>query len=462
MHRRFYFKLIVRVVALVAAVFCFTFVVGKPQLVVNQIIFGIVVCGIVVELIRFVNRTNRELSKLFSAIAHRDFSVTFQYGAYGKSFQELEDSLNEIILAYKAVKIDREAQYHLLQHIVNHVNIGIVVVNNNDEIPVLNPATESLLNIKGLRTWKLLREYKPSFVKLVEELGDHGRRLVEWNSGSEVKMLSIDVLTTRLVENNQKIIILQDINRELDQKEIESWHKLIRILTHEIMNSVTPISSLTETTQSMLTTRDGNPRTSADLTDENISDVVFSLSTIQRRSDGLLGFVEKYRTFTRVPTPVQMKVSVSGLFEDVKRLLQNELQQRGIRWEQEVNAMATHIHADSSLIGQVLINLIGNSIHALEGREDGVVVLRSYRNEHTTIIEVRDNGRGIPEKEMDHIFVPFFTTRKDGSGIGLSLCKQIMSLHGGTITVRSREGEGTGVYLSFRWSKGSEASVVGK
>jgi signal transduction histidine kinase len=215
------------------------------------------------------------------------------------------------------------------------------------------------------------------------------------------------------------------------------------------MNSVTPISSLTETMQSMLMDKEGKQKSINTIGEDIIGDIRFSLETIQKRSEGLLKFVETYRKLTRVPKPTPEPVDLKALFSSVEKLMQEPLAQKGIEMEVVIYSLATHAPLDRNLIEQVLINLITNSVHALEGRPEPKVSLMAYRNDRSLIIEVRDNGKGIGEKELNEIFVPFFSTRKDGSGIGLSLSKQIVSLHGGTIKVASKVGVGTSFYLSF-------------
>ncbi len=449
-HRRFYFLVMLRVLLLVAAIFAFTFIFGRAEMIINHIIIASVIIVQVIEMIHFVNRTNRELTRLFNSIAHHDFAITFREGNYGRSFKELETSLNAMIESYKTVKIEREAQYHLLQRLVTNLNIAIIAVQNNADISIINPAAEKLIGETGTKNWNILERLKPSFTKLIEEIGDNGRKLAEWKMGGESKILSIDVSTNLLLDLPHRLIIIQDINQEIEQKEIEAWHKLIRILTHEIMNSVTPISSLTETTQSMLRNRDGVIRKAAELNDETISDIEFSLRTIQKRSEGLLEFVEAYRTLSKIPKPVLAPVEIQSLLASVEQLMREEVSKNKIVLRVNISTTTKIVSMDRTLIEQVLINLISNSIHALAGRPEPKIILSAYDTDGRLIIEVYDNGHGIPDKVLAHIFVPFFSTRQEGSGIGLSLSKQIMSSHGGNITVKSIPEVETRFFLNFK------------
>jgi two-component system, NtrC family, nitrogen regulation sensor histidine kinase NtrY len=449
-YKRFNVLITVRIGLLIANVVMLSSILGDARLFFNQVILGLVLIIQVYELLRFVNHTNRELTKFFLAIRHADFSITFRKHSLGKSFYDLQESMAGIVEAYKQVKIEKEAQFHFLRMLVNQMQTGIIAVEDNDHISLINPTAEHMLDAQGVNRWKLLELRNPLFTAEIAALGDGGRKLVEMRRANDTYFLSVDVRTLLMLDKPMKLITLQNINSEIEQKEIEAWHKLIRILTHEIMNSVTPISSLTETMQSLLTGKSGKEKLLHELKQDTISDINFSLNTIQKRSDGLLHFVENYRKLTKVPKPRLEKVYVKPLLESVNNLMSHALARNTITVtvsaEEDMDIML-----DPALVEQVIINLVTNSIHAVEGVAAPSIALKGYRNnELQTIIEVTDNGKGIPAKELGEIFVPFFSTKKDGSGIGLSLSKQVMSLHGGTIKVRSVEGEGTSFYLQFK------------
>jgi two-component system, NtrC family, nitrogen regulation sensor histidine kinase NtrY len=447
-YKRFTFLIIVRIILLLANVLLLSAIFGDKRLFFNQIILFIILIFQVIELIRFVNHTNRELTKLFYAIRHSDFSITFKQSILGKSFKELQDSMIDIIQAYKQVKIEKEAQFHLLQLMVNQLNVGIIAVQNDDQITLINPTAEHLTGLKGLKNWKTLKQLNPSLSNELEQLGNQGKRLVEIKSQYETSYLSVEVGSLIILNQPMKLITLQNINSEIEQKEIEAWHKLIRILTHEIMNSVTPISSLTETMQSMLTDKNGNEIQIQSLNQETISDIRFSLHTILKRTDGLLNFVENYRKLTKIPKPSKEKLNVKEFLLSIERLMLPELTRKNITLtihaDEKLNA-----EFDTMLIEQVLINMITNSIHAVDNVERPHITLSSHANDKQITIEIKDNGKGISQKELSEIFIPFFTTKKEGSGIGLSLSKQILAAHGGSIKVHSVVNEGSTFYLYF-------------
>ena len=450
MYRRFYFLVITRVILLTISLSVLGFIFGNEGLMVNHFIIGSVAIIQTIELIRFVYRTNRDLLRLFNSLEHGDFAVTFQQGFRDRSFRDLEDSFNRIVEVYKKVKIEKEAQYHLINRIVNSVNAGILALDAENKISLMNPAFEKIVGLKDFKTWDAMKTVSPELCSAVVNLGSHGRKLIELKSGDDNRIISIDITSTTLLDVKHRIIIIQDINNEIEQKEFEAWNKLIRILTHEIMNSVTPISSLTETTRTLLEDGNGRPKKSSELKDETISDILFSLKTIEKRTNGMLDFADAYRTFSRVPQPVLTPVNVGELIESVERLMHEELSRRKIQLDVFVHPDVASIQIDRGLIEQVLINLLTNSIHALHDRAQPRIRISTLNEPGKVVIEVNDNGHGIPEKELSHIFVPFYSTRKEGSGIGLSLSKQIMSLHGGTIRVASKVGQGTSFFLRFR------------
>lgn len=448
-YKRFTFLIIIRIALLVGNVLVIAYIFGDRRLFFNQIILFLILAIQVAELIRFVNHTNRDLSRLFLAIRHSDFSVTFKQASLGKSFKALQESMKEIIEAYKKVKIEKEAQFHFLQMLVEQLHIGIISIEDQDVV-LINRTAEQLLGIEGLKSWKFIKQFNPSFIGEVEQLGDQGRKLMEVKNVGGTKMISVDVRTPVILDKPLKLITFQDINSEIEQKEIEAWHKLIRILTHEIMNSVTPISSLTETMQGILQEKHGEQKSLSKITEENIADIRFSLNTIHKRSEGLLTFVDNYRRITRIPRPELQVVNVKEFLTSIVHLMQPELKQKKIQLTLATNEENLTVQLDQKLVEQVIINLITNSIHALGNSENPTIKILAYEQDKSIIIEVADNGKGIPEKELTEIFIPFFSTKKEGSGIGLSLSKQIMSLHGGRIRAISVYGAGATFYLHFR------------
>ncbi len=422
------------------------FIFARTDLFFNQIILLGVIIIQVSELIRFITYTNRELAKLLLAIRYSDFSISFK-GKRGKSFQELQDAFVEIIEAFKKVSVEKEAQFRFLQVIVDNIKVGVIAIKEDYEIELMNQASEKILKIATPNYWKQMQQLLPHFSAELEEMGDNEKRLLELNIKGEKLQVSAQVNRLKILNYRYTIITFQDIKSEIEQKEIEAWHKLIRILTHEIMNSVTPVTSLSETILMMLE-EEGKPKQKEDLTEEDLEDVRFSLQTIQKRSEGLLHFVDDYRRLTKIKTLELEEVDSEDLLKSLEMLLKKEVEKSGASIEiQSMKSMS--IAMDRKLIEQVLINLITNARHAVESRNEGHIEVIARTSEGQPVIEVNDNGTGIDEGKLEEIFIPFFSTKEHGSGIGLSLSKQIMKKHKGDLTVKSELGKGSTFILSF-------------
>ena len=448
--KRFSLLVIVRITLLMLTLTGLAFIFAKTELFFNQIILLSIVIIQVAELIRFITFTNRELAKLLLAIRYSDFSISFKGKKHGKSFQELQDAFVEIIEAFKKVSVEKEAQFRFLKVIVDNVNVGIIAIKEEHQIELMNKTAQNLLGVGVPNYWKQLQQFSPQFSREFSEMDDNERKLVELNVKGDKLQISAHVTRLKILNFRYSIITFQNIKSEIEQKEIEAWHKLIRILTHEIMNSVTPITSLTETMQMMLHKGENLEKSIDEISEEDLADIRFSLETIQRRSEGLLHFVDDYRKLTRVKNLDKERVDATELLENMAQLMKPELQKENITMELHLKS-TFELSIDRKLIEQVLINLITNAKHALKGVENPRITLKTYLRESEKVIEVTDNGMGIDESKIDQIFIPFFSTKEQGSGIGLSLSKQIMKKHKGDLTVKSESGQGASFFLVFKY-----------
>jgi len=428
----------------------FAIIFGDNRLFFNQIILLIVLVIQVFDLIRYVNKTNRDLSKFLLSIKQKDYAIKFSDLKSGKSFRSLYSAFEEIINSYQKVKIEKEAQFHFLLTLIEHINVGIITIEGDDNVTLINNPAKRILNLPDINSWRGIKAKSHGFAEAVDNIKKEDKRLVEVTVGIEKKTLSLNVSSMKLIGKNNRLITFQDIKSEIEQKEVEAWHKLIRILTHEIMNSITPISSLTETMQMVLKDEYGNAKSLQDLNDQAINDLLFSLKTIQKRSDAMLEFVEDYRKLTRIPKPQIEPVKVMDLLQTINKLMVAELEKQQIQLILKETDESLSIDMDSSLVEQVLINLITNSIYAVNGKKNPQIILSAYEKGPLLIIEITDNGKGMDKSQMEEIFVPFFSTKPNGSGIGLSLSKQIMSLHHGNIKVNSEKEKGTTFFLEFK------------
>lgn len=438
--KTFSIQIVIRVVLLLLTMSGMAYIFGRMELFFNHLILGFLLVFQVYELIHYVQRTNRELAKLLLSIKNHDFTLSFNSMRQDRHFRALHDAFREIIEAYKHVKIEKEAQYEYLKLIVKHIKVGIISIKGADEITLINPPALEMLQTDTYHYWHNLKNSHPDFVNEIDRMRENESRLLEIPVRGEVRRLSVQISTAILLGHPYRIITFQDIDRELSQGEIAAWQKLIRILTHEIMNSVTPISSLSETMLMLLQSAEGQAKNAEEVYAQ-LPDLLYSLRTIQKRSDGLLEFVEDYRKLSKIPRPRPEKIRLRELFADMERLLLAEFQKQHIRFESDVQPAELELPADRRLLEQTLINLLTNSRQALANVPEPYIRLSAYAEAEQLVVEVADNGPGIPEDKLDKIFVPFFSTKAKGSGIGLSLSRNIMNLHGGTIRVKApKEG----------------------
>ncbi len=441
----FGFGLAMRIGLILLNLILFALAISSAQLLFTFILMGLILIGQVAELWHFVNHTNRELNKFFQAIRHEDYSVHFSGHGRGKSFQQLDQNFKELIEKLKQSRMGQQSQAELLQTVMENVKVGIIVVEEGGSVTFMNHNARELLQCPHFHNWEMFRKRKPSFAEALGDFNFGGRRLIQLDD----REFYLDLEHLSLLGQRYHLISFSDLLNEIEQKEIEAWHKLIRILAHEVMNSVTPISSLSDTVYKMLSNAEGKPIAPGEFTADRIEDIREAMGTIVRRSRGMLSFVEEYRKLTKLPAPNLEVVSLAELLEDVIKLMKPQMAHATVQIKMELEQPKLAVKADRKMIEQVLINLISNSIYALEGKHDGLITLAANRNDEHTLLRVTDNGKGIPEELVNQIFIPFFSTRKNGSGIGLTLSKNIMKLHNGSITVQSREGEGTSFLLSF-------------
>ncbi|MCK5704540.1 MAG: PAS domain-containing protein, partial [Cyclobacteriaceae bacterium] len=345
---------IIRVLIILVLCVVFGFIFAKTDLFFSQIIILSLIILLSFELIRYVTKTNKELKKLFTSIKHQDFSASFSSQNLGKSFEDLSEIFSEIIKAFRNIKIEKEAQLQLLQVIIDQINVGIVAVKDRHQIVFINKKAEEILRIPGLKTWNIDFPLINNINEEVKAMKSHGKKLLELQIGDEIKQLAFHVNRTISLEEDLLLMTFHDIRSEIEQKEIEAWYKLIRILTHEVMNSVTPLSSLTETILMLLQDKEGNTKDVSQISNEEITDIRNSLKTIQGRSEGILEFVDAYRRLTNIPHPEFEELLLGKLFENIENLFSGELNQKKIELTVWIQNDLLSITADKHLMEQVL------------------------------------------------------------------------------------------------------------
>jgi len=444
--RTFGAGLIIRVVALILVIFaaCGVFLFSFNYLVAAAFLFLISLQTY--NLHYYVDGTNRKLIRFLESVRWSDFSIGFAAdNKLGYSFKVLNQQFNEVLDAFRQARAEREANLQYLNAVVHHVSVGLLAFDTEGNVELVNNAALKLLGIYRLRTLNELLKAHPELVELVQKLRSQSKDLYQTPNEQQ---LSVYATVISLRGKTIKLVSLQNIKSELQQKELEAWQNLTRVLRHEIMNSITPITSLIATMHDIVTydleVNAGNS--------EAVADIKEALRTIENRSVGLLNFVNAYRNFTNIPQPNLESIYVKKVVGSVFQLMQTDVKNAGIAFSCAVTPDELTMTADSEQIEMVLINLIKNALEALSGTgtEAAAISITGYRNEsQQVIIDITDNGPGIIPEALEKIFIPFYTTKKTGSGIGLSLSRQIMQMHGGILKVTSEVNQGTTFTLKF-------------
>jgi two-component system, NtrC family, nitrogen regulation sensor histidine kinase NtrY len=446
---RYEISLTIRVILLLASITAAAFCIVSNRY--TLLIFvGLMIVFQILNFIQFINKTNTELSQFIEAVQYRDFSLQFTEKNAPVSVRQLRRAFNQINSTFKQLSSEREEQYQYLQKILELVDTGILSYDQEGNVGWINEAFKRMMNVPYLRNISSLEKRDMSVYQAIMSLENGDSQLVKINH-KQVLLAKTTFLNDDIETN---LIAFQNVNEAIEDTEAQAYQKLLRVMTHEIMNSVAPIASLAETMESAIARRkrkmDTGGKEFGGKNDDEFDDISLGISTIRKRSENLLKFADTYRQLAKVSMTSFSKFYVRDLFEGVEILLENQIEQKNIEFDVIIKDFELMIEGDMVLIEQVLINLIINAIDAVQHQPNPKITLSVFQNnQQHTIIEIRDNGVGMSDELMDKIFVPFFTSKPNGSGIGLSLSKQIMALHKGTITVNSVEKQGTAFRLGF-------------
>ncbi|MEO1099034.1 MAG: ATP-binding protein [Bacteroidota bacterium] len=393
-----------------------------------------------IELLWYVEKTNRDFKAFLLALLQNDFTTRFSEKGKGKSFNEFYAVLNQITDKFEAISSEKQAQHIYLESLVEHVKVGIISYDENEKIQLVNQATKDLLGIPQIISLKTIERVDEDLLTAIRDIKPGENKLVKLVVENELLQLNVHASEFKLQNKFFKLVSLQNIKNALDENEMAAWQKLIRVLTHEIMNSVTPITSLTGTLKNMV---DKKRREEVQLDPDAVEKLWMGLDAVENRSHGLQSFTESYRRLTKITTPVFETINVSERVNRILELFKNETQNVNI-----VTSVSEDVRllADPDLIDQVLINLIKNAFEAMASNPAPQLSITCV---HKNLLSISDNGTGIEEDKLDQVFIPFFTTKKEGSGIGLALSQQIMHLHKGKIDVSSKKNIGTTFSLRF-------------
>ena len=449
-YQRFTFRLFTRMLVINVLAFLLVYLIRNTQLWFTIIGLGIFLVGTLISLYHYINQIKEDIKRFILAVKTRDGTLNFKNKATKGSFPELYDSFNEIIQIHKDIQLEKDSMFQLIKTILEQVPVGVIVVKDDREntrqaeIVFFNQAAASLLSIPAYKYWHRLVQHIPQFAEEIESIGKGGKKFVELKIQDKLIQLSAEIIPLNLYQTDYTIISFQNIKDEIEQKESEAWNRLIGVISHEILNSITPISSLSDTVNSMISEKEF-------LSSEDLQDLKPAIQTIKRRSEGLLDFVKDYRLIAELPTPVLEYHTIGEILQHIKVLMQPFASGRNIILKVEQTSSKISIRIDLKLVEQALINLVTNSIYSLEGTAHPVIGISYKLDQNKLYLEVSDNGKGIEADLLEKIFVPFFTTRKNGSGIGLTITRNIMKMHQGNLEVKSVPFEHTTFSLVFRY-----------
>src|SRR5688572_5943273 len=445
------FGLLTRVLLLLGmlyvVVYCFNQLL-YPQFVTT----GFLLLAQVYELTLFLTRGHQETARFLEAIKNRDFSLQFSEHNTRSDLPELHGAFNQINQTFKQLQIEKETQFQLLQSMLQIIDTGILAYDENGEVHWANEAFKEILHLPHLRNIQALEMRQETLYQTLQKLRPHDSQVIKLKVDQNPVQLLISARSFKMQHQNLTLVALKNIGNTLDQTETEAWQKLLRVMTHEIMNSVAPIASLADTMLKHLQQdkaqyeAENKPQPNQEL----LQDTEEVIAVIQNRSEGLLKFAQIYRNLSKITDLYRTTVYVEELFQSLAALIKPRLEEENIKLQILLENKNLTLQADPHLLEQVLINLVLNAERAVKEKSGGIIQLAGTQLENDKVLlEVTDNGTGIPEELLDSIFIPFFTSYKDGSGIGLSLAKQIMTLHKGSIQVNSKVGEGTTFRLYF-------------
>lgn len=442
---RFSNRLTAHVALLLATLVVVAALVTRPDLRAVAVLVGALAVGQAYQLVRFVHRTNRELVRLLDAIRYDDFQQGFSVGELGSTFAELEATFVDVLGRFRAARLDREAQRRYLEAVVEHVPVAILAVRDDGSVELLNNAARRLLDATTRTALGALGAYGAAFQRDLAQAATASRIVTRMTADGVERALILSA--TRIVVTGEpiRIVTLQDIQRELEWSELAAWQDMARILTHEIMNSLTPIASLARTADDLVD--DLAKRTPGG---DELTDIRDAIQTVARRSEALMRFVRSYRQYTQMPPPTLRPLVLDDYLRRFAHLLVAEWASRGIALVVAPPSTGVTIEADDSLLDQAIINLLKNAADAAARSAEPRVWLDARLSERgRPVIEIADNGPGLDDALGDQIFLPFFTTKPEGSGIGLALARQVMLVHRGAISAAPRPGGGAVFRLTF-------------
>jgi len=448
-YNKFLISTIIRVILISINSFLFVAIINYEERLFSLIALLILLFMQIWLLYKYVSRTNRDLANFLLSLSAGDTTIDFSNYEIEKIFKGLGKTYSNVLKETQKIQREKEEKENFIQSIVDHITIGIISFNKHGKVFIFNKSAKQILGVNELFQIKELEKVNVGLSGLFLNLKTGKQLIYKLFVNNNLVQLSINSTIIKHSDEEITLVSIQDIKNELEENELKSYQNLIRVINHEMMNSLTPITTLTTSIKRNFSSKNVIKKMS-ELDIENIEDAVTSSELIEDRTKGLINFIQSYRELTKLTKAKLSKQNIENLFQNIKTLLQSELKENEIVLILDVNPKDLRIDLDSKLIEQVIINLIKNAIEAFPDKSSKKIILKAFENENDRkCIEVIDNGKGIDKDQINDIFIPFFTTREEGSGIGLSLCRQIMRLHKGSINVRSELGKGSNFILEF-------------
>ena len=401
-----------------------------------------------IMLAQFATRSSREMARLLDAIAVDDTSPSFSALSDDSAHTELGTAMTRALARLRTWRSEREEQSRYYQTLVAHVPVALISIDDRGNVQLLNVAARRLFETRLCDSSELARHGQP-FAVSIESLAAGGSTILRMERTAGALLLKAAATDLSMRGSRCRLISLQNIESEMSAHELAAWQTVVRVMAHEVMNSLTPVSSLAATAHDLVReaveqTPPDDPRATT------LAEASTALETVARRSEGLLHFVQNHHRLTRRLTARIQVTLVRRVFARLERLLASELAARGIQVTASVEPEALELAVDVDLLDQALINLVRNAVDALRDSHDGIIALSAHRDPDGRIaIAVADNGPGIPLEQREKVFVPFYTTKRQGSGIGLTIVRQIATAHGARVDLSNAPGGGALITLRF-------------